>query len=632
MRRWDNLVEKYLAQEQARGIATATIVQRQRELARFGLWLKARKPRPAIEDVSSEHIVQYLAARGAFRSRATVAGSISILRSMGEFLVVEGLQAMLSKYNLSAATLQLMLLDAESPQGAFADLATEYLGRRAAGTPLGARDFELLQRMLVLAESIPVREAAYTDPTWQYSYSAAGDVTQVTLLQGSPPLVRTSYCYRYDARRRLTKVEWLIRRGAAALLTSPPCEDPGLTTMAEYRYTSNNLRVYSKVLGLETHFLFSPEGQVLAEADGSGALQRQYIYLGGEPLAQVVLQEGSSNRPSPAPTFFGCSSAGSDGRAGLAWSVALAAFLLLSRRRALPRRGEAAAALAALTLASCVARDGSPGQGNGGAEKPPKKQQRQRPALIPSAPLNAGDPVYFFHNDRLGTPIRLTDEAGTTVWRAEYRSFGDPASIDVDVDRDGVPVENNLRLPGQYDEALATVFLLQSGPYQNHHRWYSPDLGRYLQPEPYLQKPGMVAATAKRGHSVSAYAYARNNPIRNGDPTGLDVPIPQDELIDMANTLCEQCQAGTIEFRYNPSGPSEGPIGADSSSTTIPQAPIGQWTGTVKTWSCKPAGCDPSKTQSSGGSLGISHKAWRDAFNRAIMCVGGATWTSDWSP
>ena len=91
MRRWDNLVEKYLAQEQARGIAAATIYQRQRELARFGLWLKARKPRPALEDVSSEHIVHYLEARGAFRSRATVAGSVSILRSMGEFLVVEGL-------------------------------------------------------------------------------------------------------------------------------------------------------------------------------------------------------------------------------------------------------------------------------------------------------------------------------------------------------------------------------------------------------------------------------------------------------------------------------------------------------------------------------------------------------------
>ncbi len=91
MRRWDGMVEKYAAQEQARGIAAATIRQREQELRRFGVWLKERKPRPALEDISPEHIVGYLEARGAFRSRSTVAGSVSMLRSMGQFLVAEGL-------------------------------------------------------------------------------------------------------------------------------------------------------------------------------------------------------------------------------------------------------------------------------------------------------------------------------------------------------------------------------------------------------------------------------------------------------------------------------------------------------------------------------------------------------------
>ncbi len=69
----------------------ATIAQRARELQRFRTWLKGRRPRAQPEDVDSEVVVDYVSARGAFRSRATVAGVVSILRGMGEFLVQEGI-------------------------------------------------------------------------------------------------------------------------------------------------------------------------------------------------------------------------------------------------------------------------------------------------------------------------------------------------------------------------------------------------------------------------------------------------------------------------------------------------------------------------------------------------------------
>lgn len=46
---------------------------------------------------------------------------------------------------------------------------------------------------------------------------------------------------------------------------------------------------------------------------------------------------------------------------------------------------------------------------------------------------------------------------------------------------------------------------------------------RYLSPEPRLQDPRWVARQAALGTSVAVYAYARNNPVRYVDPTGLDV-------------------------------------------------------------------------------------------------------------
>lgn len=46
----------------------------------------------------------------------------------------------------------------------------------------------------------------------------------------------------------------------------------------------------------------------------------------------------------------------------------------------------------------------------------------------------------------------------------------------------------------------------------------------YLSPEPMLQDPPFVRREAKAGQSTPTYAYARNNPIKNIDPTGLSEP------------------------------------------------------------------------------------------------------------
>jgi integrase/recombinase XerD len=91
MRRWDGLLDRYVARLQTRGLSVATIDSRSRELTRFGAWLKARRPRLQLEQVDADTIVRYVRMRSSFHARATVSSVVSELRCMGEFLVEAGI-------------------------------------------------------------------------------------------------------------------------------------------------------------------------------------------------------------------------------------------------------------------------------------------------------------------------------------------------------------------------------------------------------------------------------------------------------------------------------------------------------------------------------------------------------------
>ncbi|MFX7151998.1 RHS repeat-associated core domain-containing protein, partial [Acinetobacter baumannii] len=48
--------------------------------------------------------------------------------------------------------------------------------------------------------------------------------------------------------------------------------------------------------------------------------------------------------------------------------------------------------------------------------------------------------------------------------------------------------------------------------FYNHNRFYNPELGRYMEPDPIGLEGGL-----------NPYAYAANNPVMNVDPSGLNV-------------------------------------------------------------------------------------------------------------
>ena len=92
----------------------------------------------------------------------------------------------------------------------------------------------------------------------------------------------------------------------------------------------------------------------------------------------------------------------------------------------------------------------------------------------------------------------MTDEHGGVLWRARYHPFGRPT---IQEQRAGFTLD--LRLPGQLEDE-------ETGLFYNDHRYYDPDTGRYVSPDPLGLRGG-----------INSYAYAGGNPLRFIDPSGL---------------------------------------------------------------------------------------------------------------
>jgi RHS repeat-associated protein len=109
--------------------------------------------------------------------------------------------------------------------------------------------------------------------------------------------------------------------------------------------------------------------------------------------------------------------------------------------------------------------------------------------------------LYYYGNDRLGTPQILTDSTNTVVWEAVYDPFGD-----ADINSNS-SVVSNFRFPGQY-------FDQETGLHYNYHRYYDPGTGRYLRADPIGQTGGL-----------NLYLYDTNNPINLIDILGLRIDM-----------------------------------------------------------------------------------------------------------
>jgi RHS repeat-associated protein len=110
----------------------------------------------------------------------------------------------------------------------------------------------------------------------------------------------------------------------------------------------------------------------------------------------------------------------------------------------------------------------------------------------------------FYHLDRLGSPVVITNKSGNVVKQKQYEAFG-----------------NLVWATGTYSDNRE--FTGKEKDLTGFHyfgaRYYSGDIGRFLSPDPHTLMPENLKL--ENPQELSPYVYCVNNPLRYIDPLGL---------------------------------------------------------------------------------------------------------------
>lgn len=116
------------------------------------------------------------------------------------------------------------------------------------------------------------------------------------------------------------------------------------------------------------------------------------------------------------------------------------------------------------------------------------------------AQIDAGDTIIYTHQDVLGSTMLRTDSTGTIVSKYQYDPFGQL------IGKEAANDTNYLFTGQEYDP--------ESDLYYYNARYYNPSLGRFISRDPMLGSQNDTLG-------YNEYAYARNNPLKYVDPSGM---------------------------------------------------------------------------------------------------------------
>lgn len=111
--------------------------------------------------------------------------------------------------------------------------------------------------------------------------------------------------------------------------------------------------------------------------------------------------------------------------------------------------------------------------------------------------FTGGTGTYWYHHDRLGSVVEITDASGASVDRIDYKAFGQIRS-------EFGTISSPFEFAGEY--------LDPTGLYHLGARQYDPGTGRFLTTDPVAQE--------ESDPYVASYLYARDRPTVLTDPSG----------------------------------------------------------------------------------------------------------------
>ncbi|MGM0562955.1 MAG: RHS repeat-associated core domain-containing protein [Pseudomonadota bacterium] len=118
----------------------------------------------------------------------------------------------------------------------------------------------------------------------------------------------------------------------------------------------------------------------------------------------------------------------------------------------------------------------------------------------------------YIHTDPMGSPIAATDENGEILWVEDYKPYGER------IRREEKSAPHKRWYTGHVQDDDTGLIYMGA-------RYYDPEIGRFLSPDP-------VGFDAGNPVSFNKYAYANNNPYRYTDPDGRETnPVSRESGI-----------------------------------------------------------------------------------------------------